>query len=180
MIQNRITIKQTGPEDLDNIQSLWNNGAVMGFVGFPEGLGICSLKLEAWLETLKRNRSSRHYSIYEGGIGYCGETWYGIDTEHGLAALDIKLLPEAQGRGIAAFALSFSIDEAFSDCSVSRVYVDPDPDNVRAWKLYDQLGFVSAKRPDFLEPWDTYLEITREDWIERIAVKGHGISDDRV
>lgn len=172
MEEKRITVKETGPEDLDNIQTLWNNGAVMASVGFPEGLGICSMKLEAWFEGLSRNRSSRHYSIYEADLGYCGETWYGIDAEHGLAALDIKLMPEAQGRGIAAFALSHAISEAFSDHSVSRVYVEPDPDNTRAWKLYGKLGFVSANRPDFLEPWDAYLELTREDWMEKKSISG--------
>ena len=179
MEEKRIIVKETGPEDLDNIQKLWNNGAVMASVGFPEGLGICSMKLEAWLETLSRNRASRHYSIYESDIGYCGETWYGIDTDHSLAALDIKLMPEAQGLGIAAFALSYAIEEAFSDRSVSRVYVEPDPENSKAWTLYERLGFVSATRPDFLEPWDTYLELTREDWIEKKFIVGHKRSDDR-
>lgn len=172
MEEKKITIKETGPEDLDNIQALWNNGAVMAYVGYPEGLGICSMKVEAWFEGLARNRSSRHYSIYAEGIGYCGETWYGIDANHGLAALDIKLLPEAQGRGIAAFALSFSIGEAFSNEAVASVFVDPHVDNVKAWKLYERLGFVSTKRPDFLEPWETYLELTREAWMERKSGTG--------
>lgn len=160
----RIIIRETGPEDLDNLQSLWNNGAVMASVGFPEGLGICSMKLEAWFERQGEDMSSRHYSVYDAEIGYCGETWYGIDREHGLAALDIKLMPEAQGRGIAAYALFHAIRAAFSDLLVTRVYVEPDPENSRAWKLYERLGFVPAIRPDFLGPWDTYLELTREEW----------------
>lgn len=160
----RIIVRETRPEDLDNIQSLWNNGAVMAAVGFPEGLGICSMKLETWYEHQTTDSSSRHYSIYESDFGYCGETWYGIDREHGLAALDIKLMPQAQGRGIAAYALSHAISAAFSDDLVSRVYVEPDPDNSRAWRLYERLGFVSAPRPGFLEAWDTYLELTREAW----------------
>lgn len=172
MEENRITLKETGPEDLDNIQALWNNGDVMAYVGFPEGLGICSMKVEAWFEVLGRDRSSRHYSIYIEDIGYCGETWYGIDAVHGLAALDIKLMPGAQGRGIAEYALSFSIEEAFSNEGVTSVYVEPQKDNAKAWKLYEKLGFVPRERPDFLEPSETYLEISRETWMEWKSAPG--------
>lgn len=165
MEEKRIILKETGPEDLDNIQALWNNGDVMAYVGFPEGLGICSMKVEAWFEGQGRDRSSRHYSIYTEDIGYCGETWYGIDAQHGIAALDIKLMPEAQGRGIAACALSFSIGEAFSNAGVTSVYVEPQKDNVKAWNLYEKLGFVPRERPGFLQPFETYLELSRETWM---------------
>ncbi|NLC94884.1 MAG: hypothetical protein GX676_04250 [Bacilli bacterium] len=40
MNYSEIMIKETTEEDLDNIMTLWNNGEVMKYVGFPEGLGI--------------------------------------------------------------------------------------------------------------------------------------------
>jgi RimJ/RimL family protein N-acetyltransferase len=159
-----IMIKETSAEDLDNIMSLWNNGEVMHYVGFPEGLGITLDELKKWLVWVIAKPGRCHYSIYADGIGYCGETFYNVDDEHKTAALDIKLLPEARGKGIAAYSLSYAISRAFDDGNADRAYVDPHPDNVKAWRLYEKLGFISKPRPDYLEEGGTYLEITREEW----------------
>ncbi|PKO09872.1 MAG: GNAT family N-acetyltransferase [Chloroflexi bacterium HGW-Chloroflexi-2] len=163
-MEPRIIIKETSKEDLLNIMSLWNNGEVMSFVGYPQGLGMTLPKLIDWLPWVISKPNRCHYSIYQDEIGYCGETFYHVDEIYQTAALDIKLLPEAQGKGIAEFALRFAIEQAFFQGKAKRVYVDPHPDNIKAWNLYRKLGFTSKARPEHLEQWDTYLEITREDW----------------
>lgn len=161
-----ITIKETTHDDLDNVMSLWNDGEVMHFVGFPEGLGITKAKMERWIKWAIAKPHRCHYSIYEGDIGYCGETFYNVDDK-GAAALDIKLFPKSRGKGIAHEALEFAIERAFNDGNAKSVYVDPHPDNKMAWKLYEKLGFVSKPRPDYLGEGDTYLEITRNQWIDK-------------
>ena len=40
MQNNEITIRETSETDLENILLLWNNGEVMHFVGFPNGIGV--------------------------------------------------------------------------------------------------------------------------------------------
>ncbi len=92
------------------------------------------------------------------------ETFYNLAGAHGTAALDIKLLPCAQSKGIAERALAFAIDQAFTIAQAERVYVEPHPDNKRAWVLYAKLGFVNRSRPDYLGDGATYLEITKEEW----------------
>ncbi|MDR7857028.1 GNAT family N-acetyltransferase [Tissierella sp.] len=164
MYTGKITIKETTVEDLDNIMNLWNNGEVMFYVGFPKGLGITMDKLEKWLSGVNQNQYRKHYSIYADGIGYCGETYYEIDCINNLSALDIKLLPHAQGKGIAEFSLRFAITQVFENKLATRAYVDPNPDNKSAWKLYHKLGFVSKSRPEFLEPYSVYLEITEDEY----------------
>jgi len=136
----------------------------MSFVGYPQGLGMTLPKLIDWLPWVISKPNRCHYSIYQDEIGYCGETFYHVDEIYQTAALDIKLLPEAQGKGIAEFALRFAIEQAFFQGKAKRVYVDPHPDNIKAWNLYRKLGFTSKARPEHLEQWDTYLEITRDDW----------------
>jgi GNAT superfamily N-acetyltransferase len=106
----KITIKETDQSDLPNIMQLWNNGQVMFYVGFPRGLGVTMERLQQWLDGINQDVFSRHYSIYAQDIGYCGETFYDVDREHDLARLDIKLLPKAQGKGIAAYAFSHVIN----------------------------------------------------------------------
>ena len=79
-----ITIKETSLEDLKNVMDLWNDGEVMFYVGFPNGLGVTIEQLERWLAN-----------------------------------------------------------------------------NQKAWSLYERIGFMSKPRPTFLEPDETYLEITK-------------------
>ena len=65
MEKNGLKIKQTTEEDLNNIVSLWNNGEVMFYVGFPEGIGIKHETLKKnWLPGVNQNNYRRHFSIY--------------------------------------------------------------------------------------------------------------------
>jgi RimJ/RimL family protein N-acetyltransferase len=141
---------------------LWNDGQVMFYVGFPNGLGVTLERLQQWLDGVNQDIFSRHYSIYAENIGYCGETFYDIDHEHDLAILDIKLLPKAQGKGIAAYAFSNVIDQVFTNNLATKAYADPRLDNKKASKLCAKLGFVSKPRPEFLLKGPTYLEVTRD------------------
>ncbi|HSM25024.1 MAG TPA: GNAT family protein [Anaerolineaceae bacterium] len=166
-MSEKIVIKETSKEDLDNILLLWSNGEVMSFVGFPNGLEISIEKLLEWLPWAISKPTRCHYSIYYDEIGYCGETFYNVDHKHGLATLDIKLLPNARGKGIAEYSLRFAIDQAFHQGNAEKVYVDPHRDNKKAWKLYEKLGFSERSRPEFLDKWDTYLELSKDEWLQR-------------
>lgn len=162
MYNEKVEIKETCKEDLENIVALWNDGQVMSYVGFPQGLGISYEDLERWLKGVNQNIYRKHYSIYTDDLGYCGETYYEIDHENDLAILDIKVFPKAQGKGIAEYSLRCAIAQVFQQKLASKAIVDPEPENKAAWKLYKKLGFVSKPRPEYLEPGLTYLEITPE------------------
>ena len=166
-----IRIHETGPDDLPHLLTLWNNGDVMKYVGFPEGLDTNMEKLQEWYTRLEDNRPVRnHYSIYLPNGSYCGESFYEIDYEHDrAAALDIKLMPEVRGRGIATDALAYAIWEAFTQ-GATKVWVDPNPANSKARALYRRLGFQEKPMPDYLaDEADSvdftplYMELTRED-----------------
>jgi len=165
-----VRIKETSEEDLPNILKLWNDGNVMSFVGYPDGLGVTIEKLMEWLPWAIAKPLRCHYSFYHDTLGYCGETFYCVDQEHGLAAMDIKLFPHARGKGIAEFALRYAINQAFEQGHASKVYVEPVPENKKAWKLYKKLGFSVRQRPVFLGEWNTYLELSKEIWFKRNKV----------
>lgn len=142
-----ITIKETTMEDIKNVQRLWADGDVMRFVGFPDGLHETEEAMQQWLERLNAARpDENHFSIYENG-NYCGEAGYGIDKEHSSAWLDIKLFGYARGRGIATQAISHAMKEAFRN-GAETVWVDPDPQNVKAIALYERLGFKQKDMPE--------------------------------
>ncbi len=161
-----ITIRETKITDLPNVQSLWANGDVMKFVGFPEGLNESDESMREWYAWIEASRPAvNHYSIFDGDT-YCGESFYSIDPEHeGHAAMDIKLFPFARGKGIAAQGLSYAITEAFRN-GAKAVWVDPDPQNKKALALYRRLGFVEKPIPEHLrqEGYEqVYFELTKMD-----------------
>lgn len=160
-----ITIRETTKNDLSNVQKLWADGDVMKFVGFPEGLHETDEAMGRWLERIEAARpDTNHFSVYDDGV-YCGEAFYQIDIKHGnSAALDIKLFRFARGKGIAATALSYAIDEAFKH-GAERVWVDPNPENMKALALYERLGFQRKPMPAYLTGGEEitliYMELVR-------------------
>jgi len=167
VMENGLTIKKTTEEDLENIRDLWNNGTVMYYVGFPEGLGVELETLkEKWLPAMNKNTSKSHYSIYHEDLGFCGESYYEVD-EKGLAALDIKLMPKTQGRGIAYAGLKHAISEAFLTGKADFVYVDPHKENAKALKLYERVGFVKKEHPDPEErDRHYYMELSKSNFMK--------------
>lgn len=161
-----ITIKLTAADDLKNVQTLWANPAVMCFVGFPEGLHETMEHLkDEWLPWVQCPPQRQHYSVYADGT-YCGESFYDVD-DIGLACMDIKLLPDARGKGIAYQAMYHALDAAFQEGNADRAYVDPDPENHKALALYRRLGFTETKRPAHLEDPGVayvYMELSRAEW----------------
>ncbi|MGL5406272.1 MAG: GNAT family N-acetyltransferase [Propionibacteriaceae bacterium] len=167
-----LQISPTTAADLPDLLELWNDGAVMLYVGFPDGLGETTESLAAWFHRLEQNRLTgltEHFIIRDDDC-FCGEAYYYIDTDHGhLGRLDIKLTPTARGKGIAAAGLSKAIDEAFTHGAM-RVYVDPNPANAKALALYDRLGFQRVDPPPHIAAScdvdfnPIYMELTPEQW----------------
>lgn len=147
---NNIKVIETRELDLDNVLTLWADGDVMKFVGFPNGLHETKENIIKWYQRINKVRPyTNHFSIYNGDV-YCGETFYSIDQKcNNIASLDIKIFKHARGKGFASFALQHAIDEAFKN-GASKVWVDPNPNNVKAIALYERLGFVRKPMPDYL------------------------------
>ena len=157
-----ITIKETTAKELDNVKALWADGDVMKFVGFPDGLLQTDDEMKAWLDWIESERPQvNHYSIFDGSV-YCGETFYSIDSKHGnSASMDIKLFGFARGKGIAAKALSYAIEQAFEN-GAEKVWVDPNPNNEKALALYKRLGFVQKPRPEYLAEDENIASVYKE------------------
>ena len=163
-----ITIKETTYDDIKNIQSLWADADVMKYI-WPGGLQETLEGVKEWVDReILRRPMGNHYSIYEDGK-YCGETAYSIDEDTHSASLDIKLFEFARGRGIATKALTHSIEEAFKN-GAEILWVDPHPENNKALALYQRLGFVRKKMPEYVIAMGedpnvyAYMELRKELW----------------
>lgn len=172
-----ITIKEIDETDLENVMALWNNGQVMKFVGFPTGLHKTIDDMRTWFEKLKGNRPFwNRYAVYDDVLGYCGEAGYTL--RDGVYNMDIKLLPHAQGRGIAKQAFSYAITQAFQN-GAEAVQVSPWDINSRSIALYKKLGFkethrqnvkdMNSSNPLFQSPGSEviYMALDKKDWTEK-------------
>lgn len=159
----KVTIRQTTESDLSDIKKLWNDGRVMKWVGFPDGLGYDEKKLKAWFERLQADSHRHHFVVRASEIGFCGEVYYEVDKAHQRAALDIKFVPEAQGQGLATDAFKTLIKFVFeSEPEAEAVWTEPYEENAASQKLYARCGLTPKPRPADMEPGPLYWELRRE------------------
>ena len=155
-------LRETNEDDLDDLVEIWNDGRVMRWVCFPDGLGITREGAADWLAAIRRDAHRHHYVVIAGGIGFCGEAYYRTDVVHGRAELDIKLRPEAQGRGVGTAALSALIDLVFDrEPEIDAVWTEPWPENEKAQALYTRCGLEPRPRPADLPSGPSYWERRR-------------------
>ena len=140
---NMIIIKETETKDLDFLCDLWNNGEVMKWVGFPQGLGKHREEMNPWFDAISQSDCAKHYSIYIDSQ-FCGETFYRIKDD--VAYVDIKLDPKFHGKGIASYALSYCLMRIFQHFPKVCVQVDPRITNTQAISLYTRLGFKPTEK----------------------------------
>jgi RimJ/RimL family protein N-acetyltransferase len=159
----RIILRSTTANDLPDLLRLWNDGRIMHWVGFPEGLGYDQAKIEDWFERLQADPSRHHFVVYSPEIGFCGEAYYAADLIHRRAALDIKLLPEVQGQGVAFDALSTLIRYIFeTEPEIQAVWTEPSEQNLASRKLYTRCGLQPRPRPADLGDYESYWELSRD------------------
>jgi RimJ/RimL family protein N-acetyltransferase len=164
-------IRPTTEADLPDLLRLWNDGRVMRWVGFPSGLGYDLERVRGWYRHLQATPHRHHFVVHAAGIGFCGELFYSVDAAHRRAGLDIKLVPEAQGRGLATAALRALIDRVFeSEPQVDAVWTEPIAANAAAQRLYTRCGLKPAPRPPDMNAGASYWERRRVQ-----TISGHGI-----
>jgi RimJ/RimL family protein N-acetyltransferase len=125
-------------------------------------LGYDREAIGKWYERLQREPHRHHFVVFAASVGFCGEVYYAVDREHRRAALDIKFVPEAQGKGLATDALKVLIRHVFeTEKDVNVVWAEPSEANSAARQLYRRCGLEPAPRPaDFGE--GLYWMLSRE------------------
>jgi RimJ/RimL family protein N-acetyltransferase len=164
ILGERIILRSTTPDDLSDLLRLWNDGRVMRWVGYPNGLGYDQTKVESWFVRLQADPCRHHYVVSSPEIGFCGESYYAADLAHRRASLDIKLPPEAQGQGFAMDALSTLIGYIFeTEPDIQAVWTEPSEQNLASRRLYNRCGLQPRPRPADLGSGESYWELCRDD-----------------
>ncbi len=164
----KVIIRTTTRQDLADLIKLWNDGRVMQWVGFPNGLGYDAGKIRDWFEKLQSQPHRHHFTVWADGMGFCGEVYYAIDKQHQRAGLDIKFRPEAQGQGLATDALKTLIRCVFeTEKDVEVVWTEPHKANTASQKLYARCGLEPEQRPSDLALFESYWALSRARWSTR-------------
>ena len=149
----RVRLRPTGLDDLEFLQTLWNDGEVMRYVGFPQCLGIDEQGMWEWFDGLERHRGQdREHWIVENERGKpIGEAYYRAEREYydyqaeKMAQIDIKLVQRFWRQGYATDALRALICHLFEK-GFEAIVVSPNLANKAALKLYERLSFEPKHR----------------------------------
>jgi RimJ/RimL family protein N-acetyltransferase len=169
----RVTIRTTSKADLGDLMGLWNDGRVMKWVGFPDGLGYDWNDMNDWFARIEADPARHHFVVIAPEIGFCGEVYYAVEIKHRRAGLDIKLTPQAQGKGLAIDALKTLINHIFeTEAEVDKVWTQPSQANLAARRLYTRCGLKPDTRPANMQTGDSFWTLSREDWSLAVPHKG--------
>lgn len=172
----RIRIRPTRHEELPFLQQLWNDGTVMRYKGYPQGMQVTETCMERWWATTPQSQQSDSslsslatphgiIELLDGGTPI-GEFTYAIDS-HRRAHLDLKLAPEHWHHGYATEALTIAMRELFATTPVSAILVEPCAENAQAHRLYRRCGFHPAPTENHPNRW----ECTRVDFADREKIR---------
>ena len=160
-----ITLKPTSADDLSFLQDLWNDGRVMQWVGFPNGVGVTEEAINKWYDQRVSLPHFHHFIVLDEYEKRCGEVHF--DLVGAYAGLDIKLCIEVQGKGIATRALSAVIDKAFEFSDACEyVWTEPSLVNTAARRLYTRCGLSESPRPPAMAGDDPFWTLSRDHWQE--------------
>jgi len=158
----RIRIRPVRREDLPFLQALWNDGSVMRYQGYPDGMHVSEADMERWWQTMQTLRQAHRglaalpssHAIIETIDGTpLGELTYSLDAK-GRASIDLKLSPSCWKQGYAAEALRVFMRELFAATEVRKVIVEPLPDNDPARRLLERNGFHPAPTENHPNRWE--------------------------
>lgn len=123
------------------IESLWENGEVMKYVGYPGGLGKTRAFYDVLPEKLEADNSTVYLAIEDHSGAYVGEAKIAFPDSDGFYDHDLKLLPAFQGRGLGFEAWGLVLARARARWPKAAARVTPNIENERAIALYQKLGF---------------------------------------
>ncbi len=170
----RLILRTPKMSDFDFLKSMWEDGRVMKYVGFPDGLKQSDEKIKSWIEGWNSKDILRLVIVDKQTGEQIGETGYRTDEEYPFssklaAAPDIKLVPSFWGKGYGSEALKKIIEYIFTNTKLEIIQVTPNIKNQKVIGLYGKLGFSKKGKPRSCDLADKlveyqYLELLKSDY----------------
>jgi RimJ/RimL family protein N-acetyltransferase len=150
---DRLKIRGAELDDAEFICSLWNDPALMTFVGFPEGLQTTPENVRKqiintidFLEALLIIETKNNDII--------GQCKLGKPDSSKISQPDIKLLSEQQGKGYGTEIYMGLIKYLFSYMDCEIIQATPNVDNTASIRIQEKVGARLIKRDIFYFPND--------------------------
>ena len=176
----RTHIRATRHEDLPFLRTLWNDGEVMRYKGYPHGMHVTDACMEQWWTMTPQARSTGasdsplappHCVIELLDGTPIGELTYSVDAQQ-RALIDLKLASPFRGHGYAAETLTAVLRELFATAAVKKIVMEPSPTNDAARKMLQRCGFHPAPTENHPDRW----ECMRADFAGRGASSLAGVA----
>jgi RimJ/RimL family protein N-acetyltransferase len=115
-VDNQIIIRQPREDDLKFLKKLWIDPKVMNYLGFPRGMKVSDEKIISWINSGQESGQLRLLiedsvkKVPIGEIGYREDKNFPFTHKNSVLALDIKIIPDYWGKGIAKKTLKKFVD----------------------------------------------------------------------
>jgi RimJ/RimL family protein N-acetyltransferase len=179
----RLILRRFTPDDLDDVEALDADPAVMRYINGGRPTPRDELRdeyLPAWLAYYEIGDRYGFWAAIEKGSGrFLG--WFHLrpdsDDMDDDPELGYRLRADAWGRGYATEGSRALVDKAFEELGVRRVYATAMAVNVASWRVMQKAGLHFVRV--FHQPWPDRIEgeehgdveyaVTRAQWDADLA-----------
>lgn len=138
----RLLIRATGLADARILYRLWTDPRVMTNVGYPRGLDITLLEIEANIRQHNPNTEFGQYLMAErkSDNQVIGECKMILPDDDGVSRTDVKLLPEFWGHKYGVEIKQALVDYLFTRTDCRAVEGTPNVNNIASIKMQEAVG----------------------------------------
>ena len=135
-----VTLRPIDIKDAQILMELNNNSKISDYVvGSPSIVNI-NQQLE-WMKKIQNEKNTKRWMICFNGEAVGTVILSSIDLANGVANVNIKILPDFQGFGIAKNALNTIFDIAFDELGLYCLTANILSYNEKSKNLFQNLGF---------------------------------------
>ncbi|MCA9872969.1 MAG: GNAT family N-acetyltransferase [Anaerolineales bacterium] len=139
----RLLVRRAAAADADMFFELWNHPQVMGYVGFPRGLGLTLAEIEKKLQEQGPTVFDGRLVVIRKTTGErLGEAALHRPDETGIAETDVKLLPQFWGHKYGVEVKRGLVDYLFTHTNCTAVQATPNVRNIASIKMQEAVGGV--------------------------------------
>lgn len=139
-VSNSILLRPIKMEDAEVLMELNNNLTVSKYVVGNPVIVDLSQQLK-WMNNLEKEKNTKRWMVIYNETPVGTIILSNIDLINLVGNMNIKLLPESQGRGIAKIALKEACKLAFEEVGLYCVTANVLEYNIKSQRLFETLGF---------------------------------------
>lgn len=164
-----ISFRKVTKKDVPIILKWWNDGNVMKYVGFPQGLNINDNEVVQSIKGYQGQEQADFFVILDEDGKVIGEFCFKLIRED-TATFDIKIGEvNRQGKGYGRQSVLQGIEYIAQMKTIDFIEIGVSPENSRAISLYRSVGFKEIRR--LKNHWIDGLGDLRDTVIYQLEIK---------